>query len=459
MNCFLRSTLFIWTLSIFCGCAGGKIQAWRQFHGDLPNQGFQEINSGFALSSNWISDSYKVTSASPVIGRDFQGREVLYIGTIDGALVAIRSEDGSEKWHTALDSSASHPSVVSSAAVSDTGDIYVIGSRKIGAGRAVSTLHKVDQFGYIKWSYRFADGGFTSGSPKVTRVGKDTLIFVYVTVEVNGTFQGELFVLRDDGYGAKTLDRKPLGTCRFDPHDTARNLRDRFDHAWDLVSGFHGVQGDAHAGLPDYFVDPTVAVDVSGENPMIAIADNLCSIGAFVWQGTELSVLWRHEHGFDQHSSPMISTNGLMVFGKSDGKVPAYDLKTGVKMWEYDAGQPVYATPAASGVTYIFVVSKDHIQVINALDGTVLQDDKLPRMLSLQGVTYSSPAATANRVYISTFEMVTLTHDLKTRGHDTHFHGNGLSSVVLGSDGSVYGIAADGTVRKYAGTGTSSHKR
>jgi hypothetical protein len=49
--------------------------------------------------------------------------------------------------------------------------------------------------------------------------------------------------------------------------------------------------------------------------------------------------------------------------------------------------------------------------------------------------------------------MLTLTHDLKTRGHDTNFHGNGLSSVVVGSDGSIYGIAVDGTLFKYAGMG------
>jgi hypothetical protein len=69
----------------------------------------------------------------------------------------------------------------------------------------------------------------------------------------------------------------------------------------------------------------------------------------------------------------------------------------------------------------------------------------------LLGVTHSSPAVTANRVYVSTTEMLTVTYSLKTRAHDTNFHGNRLSSVVVGSDGSVYGVAVDGTIRKYAG--------
>jgi hypothetical protein len=47
---------------------------------------------------------------------------------------------------------------------------------------------------------------------------------------------------------------------------------------------------------------------------------------------------------------------------------------------------------------------------------------------------------------------LTVTYDLKTRGHDTNFHGNGLSSPAVGRDGAVYVVAEDGTVRKYGGT-------
>jgi outer membrane protein assembly factor BamB len=155
----------------------------------------------------------------------------------------------------------------------------------------------------------------------------------------------------------------------------------------------------------------------------------------------------------------MVSPNGLMVFGKQNGKVSAYDLETGAKMWEHNAGKAVFATPAVSEDKYIFVVAKDHIQVISSLDGTLIHDNEVPRALSLLGTTHSSPAVTTNRVYVSTFEMLTITHDLKTRGHDTNFQGNGLSSVVVGNDGSIYGIAVDGTVRKYAGTGKGARKQ
>jgi outer membrane protein assembly factor BamB len=452
MNNFMRNACLVYALVVISGCVGSKFSTWGHFHGDLSNQGFQSIDSGFALSSSWISNSYKITSASPVIGKDFRNREVVYIGTSDGMLVAVRSEDGSEKWKRSFGPVGSETRIVSSASVSDEGNIYVITSRKVGEGRAVSTLHKVDQFGYPKWSYTFPDNGFTSGSPKVATVQNNTLIFVYVSVDVSSDIQGELLALRDDGYGARLLDRKALRSCHFDSSDRTTSLVDSFEDTWHLVSTFPVEFDEDKVALSDFFLDPTVAVVAGREKPLIAIADNLCSLGVFEWGGVELSVLWHQEHDFDKHSSAMVSTNGLMVFGRRDGKVPAYDLETGVKMWEYDAGRAVFATPAAAREKYVFVVSKDQIQVLNALDGTLIQDDKLPRKLQLLGVTHSSPAVTANRVYVSTSEMLTVTYDLKARGHDTNFHGNGLSSVVVGSDGSVYGIAADGTIRKYAGT-------
>lgn len=452
MNGLMRIASLVCTLVVFSGCVGSNSSTWGHFHGDLSNQGFREIDSGFALSSSWTSNAYKISSASPVIGKDLQNKEVVYIGTSDGMLVAVRSRDGSEKWKISLGSVGSETRIVSSASVSNEGYIYVITSRKVEEGRASSTLHKVDQFGYPKWAYTFPDKGFTSGSPKVVTVGNDTLIFVYVSVDVNSNIQGELFALRDDGYGAHLLDRKALGACHFDTSNHAASPVAFWEETWKLVSAFPVEFDEDNVALSDHFLDPTVAVVTGREKPLIAIADNLCNLGVFEWDGVELSVLWHEEHNFDKHSSAMVSPNDLMVFGRQDGKVSAYDLETGVKMWEYDAGQAVFATPAAAREKYLFVVSKDRIQVLNALDGTLIQDDKSPRRFNLQRVTHSSPAVTANRVYVSTAEMLTVTYSLKTRAHDTNFQGNRLASVVVGSDGSVYGVAVDGTIRKYAGT-------
>ena len=455
MSIYWRNLFLILVLVAIVGCAGGKPTRWGHFHGNLSSQGVQPVESGFALSSHWISKPYRITSSSPVVGSDFQDREVVYIGTADGVLLALRSEDGKEKWKKTLAAAGSETRIISSPSVSDQRNIYVISSRKAGDRLFESTLHKIDQFSNQKWSFTFPDNGFGGGSPKVMTTRNETLIFVYLVVGMDEEPRGDLFVLRDVGSRVELVDRQSLATCRYDASGSGSNLNEFLDYyadTWDLVGSFPPDSDDKGVVLPDRFVDPTVAVVADREKPLIAIADNLCSIGAFEWNGSRLSVLWRQEHNFGKHSSAAISSNGLMVFGKQDGYVQAYDVVTGVKMWEFDAGGAAFATPGIASEKLVFVVSKDQIQVLNISDGSLDQDEKSKGRLPLLGMTHSSPAVTANRVYLSAFEMLTVTFDFKTRGHDTNFHGNGLSSVAIGRGGAVYAVASDGTIHKYAGT-------
>ena len=91
MTSFLRGAILTCCLLILVGCASDGIPKWRHFHGNLPGQGYIPVESRFALSSAWITGPYKITSSSPVIGVDIDGRKVIYIGTVDGELVAINS--------------------------------------------------------------------------------------------------------------------------------------------------------------------------------------------------------------------------------------------------------------------------------------------------------------------------------------------------------------------------------
>jgi len=455
MGIYRRIPFPVCILAIILGCAGGKPTQWGHFHGNLANQGIQRVDSGFALSSSWISKPYRITASSPVIGTDYQNREVLYVGTVDGMLVALRAEDGSEKWIKSLSDAGLKTRIVSSPAVSVKRDIYVVSNPTAGPGSTPSMLHKFDQFGSRKWSFTFPDNGFTAGSPKVLSTQTEALIFIYLSVGMIDDLQGALFVLRDEGEQVQLLDSLALGTCRYDSAGSGARLDDHLNFyadSWKLAGAFPPATDENGVVLTDHFIDPTVAVVTGREKPLIAIADNLCSIGAYEWNGADLSVLWRQAHPGVKHSSAAVSDNGLMVFGTREGQVQAHDVETGVKMWEHDAGQPVFATPGLAAEDFVFVVSKDHIQVLDISTGTLANDTKSGSRLPLLGVTHSSPAVAANRVYVSTPEMLTVTHDLKTRGHDTHFHGNGLSSVAIGSDGAVYGVASNGRIYKYAGT-------
>jgi outer membrane protein assembly factor BamB len=449
----LHKVMLLCCFLILVGCAS-SVPKWRYFHGDVSGRGYQPVKSGFALSAAWISGPYQITSSSPVIGRAISGREIIYIGTADGELLAINSEDGTERWRRSFAEEDKTIKIVSSPAISTEGDIYVVASRMAAGGRLRSTLHKIDEFSNVRWSYTFADDGFTSGSPRILKWGEDTLIFIYVNVVIDGEPQAELFVLRDNGKTSELLDRKAIGSCQWGSAELPvqpQNVFNSFAAAWNSLSTFPPESGKSDHNLPDTFVDPTVAVSADRELPLIAVVDNLCSIGAYEWGAKGLSVVWSESHPFGKYSSPALLANGLMIFGRQDGQVLAYDVGTGVILWKYDAGQPVFATPAATPQNQIFIVSKSRIQVLNQQDGSLVYDGVSPRKFELSGQTYASPAVSENCVYVSTWEMLTFSHDLSTRSQDTNFRGNGLASIALANSGALYVVASDGTIHKYLG--------
>jgi len=451
MTLFLRSAILTCCFLILAGCASDGIPKWRHFHGNLAGQGYMPVESGFALSSAWTAGPYKLASSSPVIGNDIDGKQIVYIGTVDGVLVAIDSEDGNERWRRSFASKDKIAHIAATPAVSRNGDVYVITLHPLANRRFRSVLHKVDEFSRIRWSYSFADDGFTSGSPKILKWGEDTLIFIYMTTVVENDPQGALLVLRDNGKTVDKLDRKALGRCNWGGAGQLANSQDVFD-SFSAVEEFFSVNpaetGDRN--LPDAFVDPTLAVYSDRKFPLIAIADNLCSIGAYEWDD-ELSVVWREFHPFEKHSSTALLPNGMLVFGRQDGMTLAYDMETGVKLWEHDAGRPVFATPAAAPGEKLFIIAKDHIEVLRQQDGTLMHNGELPRKFALMSQTYASPAVTENCIYVSNRAMLTFSHDLSTRSQDTNFSGNGLASIALENDGAVYAVAADGTIHKYLG--------
>ena len=447
----LYRTILMGCFVILIGCAGG-IPKWRHFHGDLSGEGYQPVESGYALSAAWITGPYKITSSSPVIGFVVSGMEVIYFGTVDGELVAVNSNDGTERWRRSFAPQDKIFKIVASPAVSTKGDIYVTTNEQVAGGRHRSTLHKLEEFGNVRWSFSFADDGFTSGSPKILKSGQNTFIFIYVNVIIGGEPQAELFVLRDNGETADLLDRKALGSCQWGSTEQPTYPQDVFNSfaaVWDFISAFPPELSDSGDSLPDAFVDPTVAVYTDRKLPLIAVVDNLCSIGAYEWNDKGLSVVWSESHPFQKHSSPALLAKGLMVFGRQDGKVLAHDVETGVKMWEYAAGQPVLATPAATPEDHVFIVSKSRIQVLDQKDGSLIYDGVSPRKFELGNQTFASPVVTENCVYVSAGEMLTFSHDLSTRSQDTNFRGNGLASIALSNHGALYVVAADGTIRKY----------
>jgi outer membrane protein assembly factor BamB len=379
-----------------------------------------------------------------VVGRDASGAESLYVGTVDSQLVALDAATGHLRWKLTLGTPGATRSIVTTPTVGDDGGVVAMSVAEIPGGRLQSSLHKVDQDGNLQWSYSFPDGGFTTGSPKAFTFDGQSLVLALVTMGSTETLGSELFVLRDAGAGGELLSRTPLAQC-----PATGGFHTRLLKSWQLLSAFPA--GSA-ADLGDAGVlDPTPAVELGRAKPLIAAVDNLCGAGAFEWDGRKISVLWQTNHSGENHSSPAIIANHLMVYGRRDGRLLAYDAETGVKMWEYNAGEPILATPSGSAEGIIFAVSVQHLHAVRAGNGGTASIPGSGYGLKIPGPTLASPAVTSECVYVPAREMISMSHDLKVRSHNTAFCGNGLSSPAVGSDGSLYVVAMDGSVWKYKG--------
>ncbi|MEE9372730.1 MAG: hypothetical protein V3V00_06715 [Saprospiraceae bacterium] len=90
MFMYLDKVVLFCIVSLLTACTTPS--NWTEFHGNSQNYGSQLINSSPALTNDPFfgnQNRYHITSASPVIGKDPEGNEVIYVGGGDGTLAAI----------------------------------------------------------------------------------------------------------------------------------------------------------------------------------------------------------------------------------------------------------------------------------------------------------------------------------------------------------------------------------
>jgi outer membrane protein assembly factor BamB len=400
------------------------------------------VKSGYAVSPSWRSEPFNVTGSSPVLGRDAAGAELVFIGTTDGVLIALDSATGAVRWRRSLATPGVTGSIVSSPTVADDGGILVVSTADLGGGRLQSWLHKVDRQGRHRWSQFFPDGGFTTGAPRAFTFAGQSLVLIRMLTGKPDALRSEVLVMRDAGEWGELAARQALGECHGSGPLYSRLLR-----TWSLLAAFPLPPSLTPA---DLILDPTPALNTDRSNPLIAAADNL-GLAVLEWDGVNLFVLWQAPYAGHILSSPAMLSANLVVLGRRDGMLLAYDGPTGVKMWQYDAGEPIYSTPAASPAGIIFAASAAHLHAVQAGSGEAALPPGPGQRLSVSGPALASPAVTAECVYLPAREMLTVSHDFKVRSYNSAFTGNGLSSPAVGSDGSVYVVAVDGAIWKYKG--------
>jgi outer membrane protein assembly factor BamB len=419
------------------------VTGWRHFHGGLAGEGFLNVKSGYAVSPAWKSEPFALTGSSPVVGRDAIGAEVVYVGTVDALLVAVDAGNGAVRWKRFLGDAEGRTSIVSSPTVDDDGGVLVLTTTELPDGRLQSSLHKVDGLGNKRWSHPLPDGGISMGSPKAFAYAGQPLVLAQSLTGGPASLRSELVVVRDAGAWAEVLSRKSFGDCAAGGAVSARLRK-----SWHLLTAWPSKPG---ANPAEVVFEPSPAVRFFRSGLLIAMADNLCRVGVFGWDGHELSILWNVSQSGGIHSSPAILSNNQIVFGRRDGKLLAYDAETGVKLWEYDAGEPILATPSGSAEGVVFAVSQEHLHAVHVGDAGAVIPSRSSQRLKIPGPTLASPVTTAECVYLPAREMLTVSHDFKVRSHNTAFVGNGFSSPAVGIDGSLYVVAADGSIWKYRG--------
>lgn len=414
---------------------------WNQFHGGEDNLGYLAVHSNTRPIPAWnnlFAIGY-VSFSSPAIWKD----GTIYVGTYVGALAAIKPDGSAFQWIVYPPVEFDKPCIVSSPAVSFSGDIYYILSHKLPKAcdqcneHYDSRLIKVNGRGVIDKFFDFDQPAhfgtsFTTTSPKILNFQNKDFIFIQS--------RDKVFVFDDN---LQVLTTKEV-ECSGDLKNTGITRDyDRFDNL-NPQDGPHFFDDFI---LPDEFaIDPTIAVTQQIDNrklehPLVAVATVRCGLEVFEWippPNSRLEFKWFEPRTFeDLLSSPAISTSGEVVIGTKDGWMFSYEIETGKDNWILNLHEPVISSPAFyGGVQKIFIAGLNH--VFSVENGSVVSQFELP------APTLASVALSMDRVIVSTpLGTFFITPDLNSFAKDQTITG-GMSSPAIGRDGSVYIISNAG---------------
>lgn len=317
------------------------------FRGDPAHTGVYQSPAPRLTETKWRFETGGKVMSSPAVVNG-----VVYVGSNDGNLYALRAADGSLAWKF-----AARLAVSSSPAVAD-GLVYV--SSVDGKIYAVSA-----STGELKW--KFATGGerrFSApgihGIPPATEMMPDPFDVFLSSPVVAG---GRVYIGSGD-HNVYALDAA-TGTL-----------------VWKHQTG-----------------------DVVHASP--AVADGVVYIGSwdrymYALDAATGAVRWKFETGDDQtiHNQIGIASSaavidGVVLFGCRDGHFYAVDAKTGAKKWAEDNKMGwVIASPAVKdGVVYFPTSDGTQFKAITIATGALLW-----RTVN-KAVSFSSPAIAGDVVY------------------------------------------------------------
>jgi eukaryotic-like serine/threonine-protein kinase len=334
------------------GVARGDSPGTAMFRADAAHLGVYASTAPSLKSVRWRFHAGGSLISSPVVSGG-----MVYVGSNDGNLYAVRQEDGRLLWQYATQGAVTSSPAVSNGAVyvaSTDGYVYAVDS----------------QTGTLRWRFK------TAGERRYSAPG------------IHGI--------------------KPAGKMMADPFDMFISSPTIADGVVYIGSGDHSVYAiNADTGAMRWRF---ATGDVVHATP--AVAGGALYIGSwdrnfYALDAATGALRWKFLTGDDQKIHNQIGiegsasvANGLVYFGCRDSHLYALDARDGALRWKHDEfGSWVIATPAIyNGVVY-FTTSDEHVFfALDAATGKALFHDAYATF------SYSSPSIAGGVAYYGTFD-------------------------------------------------------
>lgn len=322
------------------------------FRGDVARSGFVPgAEVPLAVEEAWRIRAFNPGPHTAAKGSPAAVDGVLYVGSDDGSLHALRAADGHELW--AAQTSPSTNGIHGTPAVH--GDQVLVGAydgRMYSFDRATGTQ---------RWATKVGD--YIGASPMV--VG-DRIVIAAETDRPSGT----LVLLDLDG---NVVARDP--GLKSHPHSSP---------AYDATTGRLAV-GDNTGNLTIWDLElrrqhvvnvvPDPATnDIKGP---IAVSDGSAYFGSWdrhVYRVDLLTgeIVWKHKVPGYVMSGAAIGPNGLVYIGSHDHHLYALDRDDGRLVWKLQMGERIYGSPTVADGKVLVGSHDGWLRCLDAEDGHVL---------------------------------------------------------------------------------------
>ena len=135
---------------------------------------------------------------------------------------------------------------------------------------------------------------------------------------------------------------------------------------------------------------------VSGE--LVYVGGYNGKVYAFNKSSLEIRWVYPREDNLQPIVGGLVVANGMVCFGSSDGRVYALDAATGDKLWDFETGDKIWATPAVNDDTLLIGSFDKKLYALNVYSGSQNWE------FETGGSIISTPLVHEGMVYCGSFD-------------------------------------------------------